>query len=170
MTTPANLPNQVGVQGIQALLALWISRAANAVNWLLQGKAVAHGTFVTGGYSLISTTDVMLGSGLTITPLTTGRVLVLYTGVWTPSVTLLFSSHINYGTGAAPALGAAVTGTAISITNTPTSTNSAEYLYIAQNGYVANLAPGTTYWIDVAAHVSTGTASIAQYEMSAWEV
>ena len=88
MTTPANLPNQVGVQGIQAQMALWFARAANAVNYLLGNSLGQNASaFVNqvANYSTTSTSPIATGTSLRITPNTTGRVLFVANGLFNTS-------------------------------------------------------------------------------------
>lgn len=110
-----------------------------------------------------STTEVMMGLGSTCsyTPASTGRVLVIV-GLFATTATGLVSITAGgrFGTGTAPANGAAVTGTAFG----PVADPAIRAPAIGQFGgmpfsAVLSLTAGTTYWFDLA--VSTANASDA---------
>ena len=103
-----------------------------------------------------------LGSIATLTPTTTGRLLVIATGgVFSAtagaSADAVFTI-ITRGTGTAPVNGAALTGTQISATEqyTLNGTNFVEAFSI--NAIVTGLSVGVATWFDIA--LRTGSASI----------
>jgi hypothetical protein len=108
-----------------------------------------------------SLTQVMmgLGSSCTYTPGSSGLVLVVVTfGFYTLTGATSVTLSGQYGTGAAPANGAAVTGTLFGGTAAETyggtefATGSRQMAFTA----VLSLTAGTTYWFDVAVATTTG--------------
>jgi hypothetical protein len=94
--------------------------------------------------------------GATITPAKTGKLLIVLSGRAVPTVAYGSSVDLTYGTGAAPANGAAETGTTICGTPTaPTGTGMFSLNYI-----LTGLTVGTTYWIDPATAISGSTGTI----------
>lgn len=109
-----------------------------------------------------SASAVMMGLGATctFTPSGTGQVLVTATGVFRDSGTTGAGTiGGRYGTGTAPANGAAVSGTrfgaAADFSVAPTGTASGIPFCLQQ---VLSLTPGTTYWFDLPT-ASNGTAT-----------
>ena len=79
------------------------------------------------------------------------------------------SVQFRYGTGAAPANGAALTGTTVGQAMI-TSGSAAQLLPVPLVAYVAGFTPGTTYWLDLSeAAVTGGTCSVSQITMIALE-
>lgn len=118
-----------------------------------------------------STAGVMMGLAASITPLTQ-RILVLVSGdIQNSSGSGGGTVQIRYGTGAAPANGNALTGTAIGgqpdLTQAAVASNKA--VPFALNAIeVVGITAGETYWIDVSlAALNTGTASIKNVSISA---
>lgn len=122
--------------------------------------------------STSSTTVVMMGLGVKITPRSSGRILVIVTGMaGNGTIGSGCNSQVRYGTGTAPANGAALTG----------STSGQEKAFVAstaagQQGFslstiITGLIVGTEYWIDVGLKaVTSGTASIAGIDVVSLEV
>ena len=112
-----------------------------------------------------------LGTTVTITPATSGKVLVIFSGTASNSTSgdggaLL----IQYGTGTAPANGAALAGTQCGTAQTMTSPSAGgkEPFSLA---CILAVTPGTTYWLDVAAEAATGgTFTPFQINVSAAEL
>lgn len=108
----------------------------------------------------------MQGLAGAITPTNTGTLLIVISGtVISPSgVTagLGIAHQLSYGTGAAPVNGASPTGTQVgtvqSYTNPAAVTAADVNIPFSVQALVTGLAPGTPYWIDLAAK-SLGTAS-----------
>jgi hypothetical protein len=105
-----------------------------------------------------SLTLVMMGLGSTVTytPKASGVVLVMATAVvFTATAAVSMTCGGRYGTGAAPANGAAVTGTrfgaAADSTLEGTSVTAGEAFALAA---VLALVPGTAYWFDFALDTS----------------
>jgi hypothetical protein len=119
------------------------------------------------GTSSASGVMMGLGSSFALTPLATsgsGRVRIMITG-WGTNSTSGANAQIGlrYGTGSAPANGAAVTGTAIFSTQdilltAPIAGSPAvPYALIAE---VTGLTAGTAYWFDIVLTASSGAAAI----------
>lgn len=112
-----------------------------------------------------NTTGVMMGFGaiVSITPTTSGIIRVWVTGnAQNGTIGDTCVSVIRFGTGAAPANGAALTGSTIGQAVTTTSTASGDKVGFALVGRVTGLTLGTAYWVDVAlASGGGGSASIA---------
>ena len=109
-----------------------------------------------------STSEVMggFGSSLSITPSSTGDVRVMMTGALGNATTGdLATFNVRYGTGTAPAQGAAATGTACGIPvqaiGNSTSPNTVPFTFYCE---VTGLTPGTSYWFEPTIYASAGTA------------
>jgi hypothetical protein len=97
----------------------------------------------------ISASTVMMGIGLTITPLSS-RIFVLGYGVYRSSSTSATTRiDLRRGTGSAPTNGAAATGTTIGAPlQTLLTGNTGRNIPFSIAGIVTGLTPGTTYWLD----------------------
>lgn len=124
----------------------------------------------------VSTTLVMMGLGSTcaLTPTGSGTVLVIASGTCdtaTGATSLTLGGR--YGTGTAPANGAAVSGTrfggATDQTHRPASTSNGTGWSI---NAVLSLTPATAYWFDIALDTSAAAdaASIASVSVSIVEL
>jgi hypothetical protein len=108
-----------------------------------------------------STTLVMMGLAAAYTPASTGRVRVIVTCyATTATATTGITLTPEYGTGAAPVNGAAVTGTEFGYLNT-LGAPQVHASGVGQDVCFAfadrlTLTPGTAYWFDLA--LSTGSA------------
>lgn len=107
----------------------------------------------------VSTTAVMMGLAVAFTPQTTGKVLIILAGqAGSSSGPNTLTIHGQYGTGTAPANGAASTGTGFANGYTLRPA-------IASGGVIepftlidkVTLTPGTTYWFDLS--VLSGSAA-----------
>lgn len=162
MTTPANVPNQVGVQGIQAQMALWIARAANATNYLL-ARALGQNATATintvPNYASASTSPIATGTFIVITPNTTGRLLVIADGLFSTSPANTSDIYVYYGTGAIPAQGAAATGT-IAVSSA-FSYASGSYAPYNLNRVISGFTVGTQYWFEF--YISSAPATTTTF-------
>ena len=145
---------------------------ASAITAALPTKATAQnsGAF---GYSVTNTTArIAVGTGVHLTPTSTGRVLVIATGIFNTSGGVEVIHDLHYGTGTPPAQGANITSAAqLGATNTPTDTTSTiGYMGWALNGVALNLTIGQEYWFDVGFQVNTGTVTIFDVSLSAVEI
>lgn len=107
-----------------------------------------------------------LGSSIQVTPAVTGRVMV--TIKWdiadSSSATTTFT-NVRAGTGAAPALGAAATGTQPDNSPNHTYSGFTSGTYTYQGIMVVNftgLAIGTTYWFDLIGYNNGGTSTYSR--------
>lgn len=118
-----------------------------------------------------SLTQVMLGNGssCTITPTTSGRLLITLQGASTNSITGNVNVQIRYGTGAAPSNGAAATGTAIGSIMVSTIPNINYRVPMTLTAIATGLSIGTTYWIDAGQLVNTGTGGLISEGCTAME-
>ena len=113
-----------------------------------------------------STTGVMMGlgaQGASITPTFSGRVLLVYTGTLASSSGTAYTHTVYtyYGTGGAPANGAALTGTQAN-SQGPNFNNSVQ-MGISVVEVVTGLTVGTTYWLDIALKSGNGGTTINTY-------
>lgn len=120
-----------------------------------------------------STAGVMmgLGSSCTITP-TTSRVQFSFYGIYFNSAASNCTFTLKFGTGAAPANGAAATGTTVGVAQTyfPAAL-STTLPFAAAGNIITGLIPGTAYWFDVQFGVAaSGTAGLQNLVFNAIEV
>ena len=137
---------------------------------LAKATAQDSGAF---GYSITSTANrIAVGTGVHLTPTSTGRVLVIATGIFNTSGGVEVIHDIRYGTGASPAQGANISSASpLGATNTPTDTTSTiGYMGWALNGVALNLTVGQEYWFDVGFQVNTGTVTVFDVSLSAVEI
>lgn len=155
----------------------------------LQALAVANGLWTWGnqvaGHNVAfsstaspsgtaSTTFVMLGLALPFTPVATGSAFIEVTGDMTSSVATDGGKlQCVYGTGAAPANGAALPASGVTVGSvkqfTSGSTTAGKVHFIC-DGETGALIPGTAYWVDVQfAAVTGGTFTLADVDAYAVE-
>lgn len=120
-----------------------------------------------------NTTGLMMGMAGAITPRVTGSIMITICGDITNSTAASGSNvQIRYGTGTAPANAAALTGTTlgglVKFIASPTTTSKSPFSLTA---YLTGATVGTALWIDVGlAAVTSGTATIADVTIVAWEI
>lgn len=115
-------------------------------------------------------TGVMMGLAGSITPNTSGQIIIIVSGDIANSSIGGAKVKLRYGTGTAPTNGAAATGTPVSqfITLSPIGANIQESFSV--QGIATGLTVATAYWIDLqVAAMTTGTASVADITISAHE-
>jgi hypothetical protein len=123
-----------------------------------------------------NTTGVMLGLGAIITPQYSGRVIIFVSGNLTNSTGTAGNGakvQIRYGTGTAPAAGAALTGTAQgSMQQSVLERAVANDLQtFGLHTFVTGLIVGTPIWFDLSiAAVAAGTALAKSINVSAMEI
>lgn len=79
--------------------------------------------------------------------------------------------QLSYGTGTAPANGAALAGTQVGNTESFTALTGVLVVPFSQQAVVSGLTVGTTYWLDAAVKAVTGgTASILNLSLTAIEL
>ena len=149
--------------------------AAGSLGQLLVGTAGAPAFKTPATYSSVglsnptgttNTTGVMMGlgaQGASITPTFSGRVLLIYTGILASNSGTAYTHivYTYYGTGGAPANGAALTGTQVN--SQGPNFNSSVNMGISVIGVVTGLAVGTTYWLDIALKSGNSGATINAY-------
>jgi hypothetical protein len=108
-----------------------------------------------------STAGVMMGLGSTVsfTPTRTGKIMIILSGD-TDNATNGCGVNIQmrYGTGAAPANGAALTGTTVGTLIRMVNQNSNEIFPFTLNGIVSGLSVSTAIWVDISL-ASTGAGT-----------
>jgi hypothetical protein len=110
-----------------------------------------------------STTPVMMGLGITFTPLYSGRVKIIISGEASNNTAGDgFIIYAAYGTGAAPANGNAATGTTAGNHVSGASAAANALLPFSIVAVVTGLTVGTAIWIDLElGAVTGGTASLS---------
>lgn len=121
-----------------------------------------------------SATAVHAGLAGSITPGVTGRLMIIISGYAQNSTAGLYTAinGIRYGTGTAPAHGAAQTGTlATGSAAAATSATANAFVPFCISAIVSGLSVGTTYWIDTTYNSSTtgGTSKLFVTAISAME-
>jgi hypothetical protein len=119
-----------------------------------------------------SGTAVMMGLGSTckITPTYSSRVEIdFYGSVGNSTTGATTAIHARYGTGTAPANGAAAAGTVIGGTVTVTGSPAAFLGGFEEGGIITSLTPGTPYWFDLDASQSGGTSALSGISCKAKE-
>jgi hypothetical protein len=142
----------------------------DATRTIAQAPALPASFQPSGPAATTSATLVMMGLGSTCvyTPRGSGSVLVTVTGILTDSAAGNCTLGGRYGTGTAPANGAAVSGTrfgsgSIDFTVTPAAGG---WVPFALTQLIA-LTPGTAYWFDLALAVpAAATASVKAVSMT----
>lgn len=192
---PAFVVNQNGLPTLQATDGqILIGRTSDHAMVLAQltagnGMAIVNTsggiTLTTGTFGHSATTSanpsgtasgtgVMMGLAGSIKPMSTGTVLFCMGGSGaTDTSPDGWNVQLRFGTGAAPANGAALTGTAIgaSQVNTIIATNNQKNGFGGCAKATTNLAVNTTFWYDVAVTATTGgTATVTGVVLSADEL
>ena len=120
--------------------------------------------------STTSTTYVMMGLAGSITPKYTGSIYFQISGVISNSGTGGTAAELYIGTGSAPANGAAYTGTQVGrATEISPTTGGGQYPFSIQ-GIATGLTVGTAYWLDLALAAVSGTASVINLSVTAFEI
>lgn len=121
-----------------------------------------------------SSTGVMMGLAGAITPAGSGAIEVSITGYMLNSAAHSNTIQIRYGTGSAPANGAAATGTLLGGVQLIGcgAVSGGGGIPIALNGILSGLTLSTAYWVDVllTSVDNTSTASISQVNVSIKEI
>jgi hypothetical protein len=118
-----------------------------------------------------SATAVMMGLAGSLTPTTTGKVMITVDGTIAHYTAGTGATvRIVYGTGAAPVNGAAATGTALNAAVTLTATGSDSYPFCLTR-IVTGLSLATAHWIDLSLlSAGGGTANVYDITISANEL
>lgn len=127
---------------------------------------------VTSTTGTTSATQVMMGLGATctITPVYSSRVHLTISGDMLAASAVLGSLTVMYGTGTAPANGAASTGTVIGTVLASVPDAVATQLPFSRTVIITGLTPATAYWLDMklssnnGVSVSIGNVNCAGFE------
>lgn len=124
-------------------------------------RATFSPTNPTGTTSTAALVMMGIGSTVTMTPATSGNMLILLTTQTQDSTAnQACIGQIRYGTGAAPANGAAVTGTGVGSAIGGHNAGANLAVPLSLQGYAAGLTVSTAYWVDLAMQVvSSGTCT-----------
>lgn len=135
------------------------------------GAAVAQST-PADPTGTTNTTGLMMGLAGSFTPAVTGRVLITISGdVQNNTNGDGAKFQIRYGTGAAPANAAALTGTAVGGLVNMLVAAANQRLPFSLNAIVTGLTVGTAYWLDIGlAAVTGGTAAAKNISISVVEI
>lgn len=119
-----------------------------------------------------STTGVMMGLAGSITPKTTGTVVVIVSGTGLNNTNGDgFKVQIRFGTGSAPTNAAALTGSLAGAEQGVILPTANDGVIFSCNALGTGLSIGTAYWIDVHLKAVTGgTASIQGVSITAFEL
>lgn len=119
-----------------------------------------------------STSGVMMGLGLSFTPLSSTLAYMQAKGNAANSTAGDgINIGVRYGTGAAPTNGAACTGSTAGTAQVLTSGTAGQKIGVNTDGYVASMTLGTTYWVDVCVLAITGgTATLTNLDLWAREL
>lgn len=152
--------------------AIYSGGASGISNW--KASTGVQVTSATLNYGTTSTAQVHagLGSSWTFTPATTGNVLLLAQCLASSSTVDGYGMQIRYGTGAAPAQGAAATGTAVGIGSiVSVAPGGGDQSTLNCSYFLSGLTVGTTYWADLGVYAITGgTATFAAADVKAIEI
>lgn len=122
------------------------------------------------------TTGKMMGLAGSITPITTGRLLIIISGNLTNSTAAAgdgAKAQIRYGTGSAPANAAALTGTTVGnqVSSVLERATASDLQAFTCQAIVTGLTIGTAYWIDIAlAAIVGGTGQAKNLSVSVAEI
>lgn len=161
VTTAGSLSSATWGAGVAASFVNSVNTASGLLTYgaaTLTSVATPAGPGSTSVYT-------MGGLGASITPSSTGRVLVSVSGTFDNNADTTASDgmtfYIAYGTGAAPINGAAVTGTQVGqrvVTTAPVTVAASELLIpVSRTELITGLTKGTTYWIDIAQQAVNAT-------------
>lgn len=117
-----------------------------------------------------STSGVMMGLAGSITPASSGKILIMISGDLKSSSAATLKMQIRYGTGSAPGNGGALTGTAVGNLATAIGNDADQQFPTTCNAIISSLSVGTAYWIDVSLSTSAGTGTVKNISMSVMEI
>lgn len=149
---------------------------AGTVEILARSAAAAHQSTPANPTGTTNTTGVMAGLAGSITPTQTGRVLAIISGNMSNSTAAAgdgCKTQIRFGTGAAPANGAALTGTAVGniVSMLLERATASDPFPFSVQAIVTGLTIGTTYWFDLSeAAVAAGTGILTNLSVSLIEL
>lgn len=119
-----------------------------------------------------SATAVMMGLSGALTPRNTGRMMLMISGtIFNAGIGQGATVRLSYGTGVAPANGAALTGTQVGGLVKYISGTIAAKSSFALNALVTGLTVNTALWLDLALAATTaGTATVTDLSLTAMEL
>ena len=119
-----------------------------------------------------STSGVQMGLAGTITPSSSGKVMLIISGrILNTNTGSGGNVSISYGTGAAPAFGDLPTGTTVGNALFFTEPNALYSIPFTNNAVITGLTVGTAYWIDLqVSTVSGGQVLVGSLSISAMEM
>lgn len=172
-TTPATPSSGKTKVFITAAKKLATVDDAGLVSTLIGGGA-AQQALPADPTGITSSTAAMqgIGTNMSITPLQTGRIHIVITGTIFNATAIADGAiaALRYGTGTAPANGAAATGTAASNPVRYVAATTAGKVPFALTAVVTGLTLGTAYWIDLTlGNITAGTATITDISATAIE-
>lgn len=131
-----------------------------------QGGVLNPAAVVSGG----GAAQIMNGLAGAITPSKTGKCLIIISGEYTSDSTALDTNFgLRTGTGAAPANGAAATGTQQQYKGLRASSATLRIPFTMQT--IATLTPATAYWIDIGlSNNASGTCQLFNVSISVIEI
>lgn len=161
--TSYKLPTSVGTAGQQL--------RANGTDYVNKTTTTYQAT-PTDPSATTSTTGVMMGLAGSITPAYSGIVMITISGdIDNNGNNNGAQVQIRYGTGSAPANGAALTGTATGSLVKFFENNSSIRIPFHCNAIVTGLTVGTAYWIDISlASITGGTSRVRDISISVVEL
>jgi hypothetical protein len=189
-TLRGNLKGPTGAQGIQGVPGQGMPTGGTAGQLLKKNSAtnydalwandLATATLQTGVVTPPGTTNItgiMAGLGQSasalITPVRSGKIFVTITG-YGQNVTAGqgYIVQIRYGTGAAPAFGAAYTGTAVGTQPVAQSFQANARLPFSLSAVITGLTLGTQIWLDLgmAAWTAANTMTLSSVAVCAYEL
>jgi len=122
--------------------------------------------------STTSATGVMMGLGTTctLTPSYSGRIKVDFIGAVNNNASNnSIAIRLQYGTGAAPSNGTAISGTQLASTLAINQNNASNNAPFTQGGIITGLSPGTAYWFDLTLSASANTSTMVNVSCNAME-
>lgn len=119
-----------------------------------------------------STTGVMMGINSTITPVKSGKILIIISGDTDNSTNSRGTViGLRVGTGTPPVNGSSLTGTSYGGLKNFFQNNSVVRSPFTLNSIVSSLTIGNTYWVDISlAAVTSGTARVRNISVSITEL
>ena len=161
--TSFKLPTSVGIAGQQL--------RANGTDYVNKTTTTYQATPADPS-TTSSSTGVMMGLAGSITPAYSGVIMIIISGdMGNNTNNTGVQSQIRYGTGSAPANGAALTGTTAGSLVKMTVNNANNSMPFSLNAIVSGLTVGTTYWIDISlATISGGTVRTKDLSISVIEL
>lgn len=191
VTLPGDNTATLVLQSTAAGVLSWAAAGTGTVTSVTCGTGLSGGTFTSTGTCALALTNatvqaapanptgssstapgVMMGLGTTckITPVYSGRAKFEIVATYANNTATVSSfSTLRFGTGTAPVNGVAATGTQIgNIVQNSSAVASATVTSPAQ-GIVTGLAPGTSYWFDLALYVNANASTVININCNAFE-